>query len=166
MSRVELLRNQRIQFAAAAAMLLLAVVVVVASLVGGDSKQPLRSPDVLLRDATSTGDSDAERSRRRKAARELVQQAAVATEALRQLADESDDAAVRATAMQGLGKARDRDSVPMLLDALEDDDPRVRGQANAALIKIYEADFGFRAYDSADKRAASVRLWRQAVGQP
>ena len=113
---MELLRNQRLLLAGAAAMLSLAVGIAVYHLAGRNSDRPLRSPDELMQEATSKGDSQAERSRRRKAARELVQQAAGATEALRELADESDDAAVRATAMQGLGKARDRDSVPLLLD--------------------------------------------------
>lgn len=162
---MNLIHKQSVQIAAALVMLLIAVGMVAYNLGGSSAETRLRSPEALMLDAMAEGSSQTQRTRRRQAARELVQQAAEATKALRELADESNDPAVRATALQGLGKARDRDSVPLLLEALEDADPRVRGQANAALIKIYETDFGFRANDPPAKRASAVATWRKACGQ-
>lgn len=146
-------------------MLLLAAVIVIVNATRSTSEPPLRSPEVLMEEAMHEGNSEAEQSRRRKAARELVEQAADVTQSLRLLAEQSDDSAVRATAMQGLGKAGGETNVDILLNALEDDDAQVRGQANAALIRIYQSDLGFRAYATPEKRAAVAKEWRNAVGR-
>jgi hypothetical protein len=157
-------RNQTIQVAAAGGMLLLACTITAARLLGSGSKE-LRAPDVLIVEATRPGDAESDQLLRHKAARELVAQAAEATEMLRQLAAESDDPTVRATALQGLGKARDNGSALLLVEMLEHQDPRVRGQANAALVKLYQCDLGFRAHDEPQKRATATAQWRAAIRQ-
>lgn len=144
-------------------MLLLAAGILAYNLIGFTWETPPRSPGELLQEAMGEGESEAARARRRQAARELVGQAKTATDELRRLANESDDPAVRAAALQGLGKARDKDSLRLLLRGLEDPNSRVRGQANSALMKIFQADLGFRAYDPPNTRAAAVERWRDAV---
>ena len=62
----------------------------------------------------------------------------------------------RAEAAAQLGAMRDRQSVPQLIAALEDDDLHVRARANAAVIQILGADFMFRADDPPERRRQAV----------
>ncbi len=78
------------------------------------------------------------------------------TDELRRELVEGDSAAVRAAAADGLGTRRDVESMPALLDAMEDADALVRGRAGAAVQKILGADFFFRADDPPDKRADTL----------
>lgn len=155
-------QKQIVQGFAAGLMFVLACTIIGMWLLSADTAA-LRAPDELIVVATQSGDAEADRTARQQAARELVAQATDATEMLRQLAADSDDPAVRATALQGLGKARDRDSAPMLVQMLDHQNPQIRGQANAALIKIYQCDLGFRANDPTKERATAAAQWRAAV---
>ena len=62
----------------------------------------------------------------------------------------------RAEAAAQLGAMRDRQSMPQLIAALEDDDLNVRARANAAVIQILGADFFFRADDPPERRRQAV----------
>lgn len=77
-------------------------------------------------------------------------------EALR--SDESGE--VRAAAAAALGKLKHWDAGETLMDALSDEDPRVRARAGAALQQIMGADFHYRAKDpQRDKVIQRIRKW-------
>jgi hypothetical protein len=63
---------------------------------------------------------------------------------------------VRAAAADALGAMKDLESMPLLLDAMEDPDARVRGRAGAAVRRILGADFFFRAEDPPDRREETL----------
>ncbi len=72
--------------------------------------------------------------------------------------DES--AAVRIAAATALGNLRHWEAGPILIDALEDPDPRVRSQAGASLDKIIGVKLGFRATDpKRDRVIEKIRAW-------
>ena len=62
--------------------------------------------------------------------------------------------AIRAAAAKSLGRLKLWDSMPALLAALKDGDRRVRGAANAAIVKVLGADYGFdpNARNEAERR--------------
>lgn len=75
----------------------------------------------------------------------------------------SDDSFVRderIDAIGQLGQLRDKKSVPVLLQAMEDPDPVIRGKAAVAVGKIMKADFYFRAEDPPKRRAEILQLIR------
>ena len=69
---------------------------------------------------------------------------------------------VRAAAAQSLGQLLAYDSLPALIDALEDPDEEVRGRAGAAVRALLaNRDMGFRADDPPERRAEAIRRIRQ-----
>ena len=95
------------------------------------------------------------------AARKLSKQGPAATAEMRRVFKEAKDVNVRAAVIDGLGEAEDWDAVPELIDALEDEDATIRGRANAALRKIFKANFFFKANDPPEKRAKIVAYIRK-----
>lgn len=73
------------------------------------------------------------------------------------------DRVARAQAASKLGALRDEDSMPLLLKAMEDPDPLIRGRAGVAVQKIMKADYYFRAEDPPHRRAEVLaeisRVW-------
>lgn len=67
----------------------------------------------------------------------------------------------RADAAAQLGERRDTQSMPALLQAMEDPDPQVRARAGVAVQKILHADFYFRADDPPEKREQALQRIRQ-----
>jgi HEAT repeat protein len=67
---------------------------------------------------------------------------------------------VRAAAIQGLGQLRDVDSLPFLIDWMEDDALLVRGRAGVAADQVLGMRFGFKAGESAKQRARSIMAYR------
>jgi HEAT repeat protein len=67
----------------------------------------------------------------------------------------------RAAAANALGKLQYWPAVEPLLEALEDESVTVRGAAGAAIRKILGLDFGFRASDPPQKRAADAARIRE-----
>ena len=59
------------------------------------------------------------------------------------------------------GAARDRQAVPYLIEALENDAADIRIFAITSLRQITGEDFGFRPWASSGQRAAAVERWRQ-----
>ena len=68
----------------------------------------------------------------------------------------SDSPEVRADSAGRLGAWHDRQSMPQLIAALDDDDLNVRARAGAAVIEILGADFLFRADDPPQRRRQAV----------
>jgi HEAT repeat protein len=73
-------------------------------------------------------------------------------EQLRDVLTKEDSRQARAAAAAKLGEMQDEDSMPALLQAMEDPDPVIRGRAAAAVRKIMGADYYFRADDSPQRR--------------
>lgn len=82
---------------------------------------------------------------------------------LRRMLREGETDEIRALGAGGLGEHRDAQSVPLLLDAMEDESQMVRGQAGVAVTKILGADFYFDPADPPEERKEIVdkyrRLW-------
>lgn len=76
---------------------------------------------------------------------------------LRRVFAESKSARVRAAAAMGLGRLRDWESGPLLIAALEDPSPLLRGRAAQALNRIAAEDFRFRARDPLKKRQQKLQ---------
>jgi len=132
----------------------------------GSSVRPQRSREELRNIALDLGAENASGAsnpgaagaeQRQEAAIELLGHAEAQREDFRQLADRSNDPVVRGAAFSGMGKTDDWDSVPVLIDALSDPDPYVRGQAGAALKKILRIDLGFKANDPPQQREAAIQ---------
>jgi HEAT repeat protein len=73
-------------------------------------------------------------------------------EDLRDLLEKGDSIQARTGAAAKLGEMRDEESMPVLLRAMEDPDPVLRGRAAAAVRKIMGADYYFRAGDPPERR--------------
>ena len=76
----------------------------------------------------------------------------------------------RAQAIYLLAKAKDWDSVEILIAQLDDPAPLVRGRAAAAIRHTLGTDFYFRAQDDQTKRLASIdgirRYWNSRKSNP
>ncbi len=68
----------------------------------------------------------------------------------------------RADAASRLGAMRDEQSMPLLIEAMEDPDPLVRGRSGVAVQKIMKADYYFRANDPPEKRREALAKIRTA----
>lgn len=69
----------------------------------------------------------------------------------------------RAQAVVEVYALRDGESVPKVVDLLDDSDGAVRLYAINALRRLCGEDFGYRYYESASVREAAVRRWRDAL---
>jgi HEAT repeat protein len=112
-----------------------------------------------LTDRALNGSDPAERE---KAILELTRRGPEVLPLVRKVAAESKSPPVRAAAIQTLGVFKDKSSTPMLLDALDDPDPMVRGRAGEALVPLLSADYHFRADDPLPKRKAISRAMRES----
>lgn len=85
-------------------------------------------------------------------------------EDLRGVLENGDSVQAQAVAAAKLGEIRDEESMPVLLRAMEDPDPVLRGRAAAAVRKIMRADYYFRANDPPERRkeviATIKRDWK------
>lgn len=73
---------------------------------------------------------------------------------------QSDNPSVRITAIAQAGREKDAQSVPLLVDRLEDDDADVRLFAQQALDRITGQSFGYSYYAAPAERLAAVERWR------
>ncbi len=69
----------------------------------------------------------------------------------------------RILGVRAAAEAKDADSVPLLVDRLEDEDDAVRFFAILALEKITGERFGYNYASPAQQRAVSVEQWRAYV---
>ena len=74
---------------------------------------------------------------------------------------QSDDPAVRLSAVVEAGRTSDRRALPLLVDRLEDDESAVRMFALESLRKITGLTFDYCFYASPAGRQESVRRWRE-----
>jgi HEAT repeat protein len=132
------------------AALLVAVVAGSYWYVYGRSKALARPPEVLATESLGNGPLVV----RERAAIELADYGERALPQLRQVFRESTVPEVRAAAILGISQAKDWQSVPELLNAMEDESLLVRGRAGAAVRDLIGADYHFRAEDPPEKRAA------------
>ena len=145
------------------------VAVLLSMAIAGCSESPVASQEQLrdealvasqeqLRDEALSGDSV---ERQVEATHQLAEHGPVAVEPLREVLREGADDKVRAAAAEGLGKAMDVDSFPLLLDALEDDSLEVRRAADHAIEAIAGRDYFYEADDPPEKRAQAILAIRE-----
>ncbi len=116
-----------------------------------------RSPEELVQVALEAPDA----SEQEAAAAELAQLGEPARDQLRHVLAESRSPGVRAAVIQGLGKLWDYESMPSLLDAMEDPSAVVRGRAAVVVERMMSVDCGFRAADPPEARAKVVEELRE-----
>jgi HEAT repeat protein len=119
-----------------------------------------RSVDALTDVALNGAASEQE-----KAALELADRGPAAILPFRRILAESKSPGVRAIAIQALGALGDLQSMPALLDAMDDADPQVRSRAGVAASKLLHADIRFRTEDPPAKRKAAIGQMREAYDQ-
>lgn len=78
---------------------------------------------------------------------------------------DSDNPAAKLYAIHDAGEKRDTDSIPHLVQALEDDDPAVRMMAIEALDRVTGTRLGYNPYDTLPERRVAVNRWVQAVDE-
>jgi len=142
-------------FVTAGVLLALTAIVYGWRFLGGHRRK--RSPEELARLALESVDLQ----ERELAAVELAQLGRPATEHLRRVLAEADSPRVRAPAIRGLAAQWDYDSMPALLDALDDPSLVVRGRAGVAVARMMSVDFDFRADAPAEQRQAIVKRFRE-----
>ena len=120
------------------------------------SKRP--APPRELAQRALTAASPAERER---AALDLAAGDASAIEAMRAVLAKTDSPLVKSYIIQGLGAKRDWESMPALIDALNDAAAPVRDRAGVAVKEMLGVDYAFRAQDPAPKRAVAVKAMQQ-----
>jgi len=81
---------------------------------------------------------------------------------LRRVVETTKSAQVRAACIRALGKARDFDSMEVLLTALDDESPQIRGQAAVAVMTMIGRRYKeYRADSPAEDRAPFVKEMRE-----
>ena len=93
-----------------------------------------------------------------------------ACQQLHRVLRQSNVPAVRAACIHGLGTARNYEAMDLLLDALEDESPLVRGRAGVAVTRMIGRDYHFRPQASDEERAEAVnrirKYWNELDGSP
>jgi len=125
------------------------------------------SPEELARQALQAATAE----ERERAAIELAQLSGpAALEQIRRVLGESRAPQVRAVCIRALGAVRDFEAMDLLLCALEDESPLVRGRAGVAVTRMIGRDYHFRPHESAEQRAGAVknirRYWKAMDGSP
>jgi HEAT repeat protein len=97
-----------------------------------------------------------------KAAAELSERGPAAILPFRRILAESKSPDVRAIAIQSLGVLGDVQSMPALLDAMDDPDPQIRSRAGVAASRLLRVDYYFRTEDPPARRKAIIAQMREA----
>jgi hypothetical protein len=125
------------------------------------------TPEELVRQAL---DETATAEQREVAAVRLGQMGKRANGHLRQVLAASQTAEVRAATIWGLSAQWDYESMPALLDALDDPSPLVRERACAAVETMIAFDSGYKAHASAESRKAAAKkmldVWNRYKDSP
>lgn len=148
-----MLRNRIFRFSVFGVAGLLLVGWCVSRLIGQRKANPEQLAERALRAATM--------EERQAAAIQLARGGKDSVELIRRVFRESSTAEVRAAAAQGLGYLRDVDSLPELIDAMEDGSVLVRGRAGAAVSRIVGLQVGFRAAAPPEERQKAVAFYRK-----
>jgi len=125
------------------------------------------SPEELARQALQAETAEEQE----RAAIELAQlNGPAALEQLRRVLGESRVPQVRSACIPALGAVRDFEAMDLLLSALEDESPLVRGRAGVAVARMIGRDYHFCPHESAQQRAAVVKkireYWQLMDGSP
>ncbi len=116
-----------------------------------------RSPDELVRIALESTNA----SEQEKAVIELMDLGKPALTHLQRLLAESKSDRVRAATIQGLATQRDYDSMPMLLDAMNDPSLVVRVRAGAAVQRLLGVKVRYSANAPPKEREKAVKILRK-----
>ncbi len=125
---------------------------------GGLFAERSSSPQELAQTAIEADSAD----ERETAVAQLSGLGRESTEHLQRVLAKGNSPAVRATAIQGLAKQWDYDSMDPIIDALNDDDPLVRGRAGRAVERMLGMQFGLRHDAPVEEREAKIKLVRTA----
>lgn len=135
---------------------------------GGLRAKPLKGPAMeLLKKLTDPNDPKFEEAVRGMEEQSLVEEGDRMTEMQKRLrsmaAGKSPEA--RAAALRLLGRTRDLDNVPLLIEALHDDDPQIFLAATEALRFLARkfspaGQFSGNGKDGSDPRKESVKYWK------
>jgi len=115
----------------------------------------VESPEALLRQAIGEGSP---KDQARAAARLATRPGAGGTDdtivCLKEMLTKGRSPEVRATAVVGLARTGDRSTLPLLVEAIEDDDPLVAGRAVAAVQHLLGVRYGTeeRPFDREERR--------------
>jgi hypothetical protein len=123
-------------------------------LFGGDDAA---SPEELARTAIESSDPEEQFL----AVKELLRLGEKASPQLREVLAASGSAKVRTLCVRQLAALKDYDSVPAMLDALQDPSPEIRWQAGRSVSQMLHVDNGYRYDDPPEKRAPMVEAYRQ-----
>lgn len=125
---------------------------------GDDTPEVPQIPPEQLVEQIMSHTDDMGHEQQVRAAQQLARYGSKALPEIRRVFTTNSNREIRGHMMDGLGKARDVESVPQLMDAMRSDDRLLRGRANAAVNKIFKADFHFSADDSPARRAQIIAL--------
>lgn len=123
-----------------------------------DDAELLQIPPEQLVEQIMSPTDDMDHEQQVRAAQQLARYGNKALPQIRRVFTTNSNREIRGHMMDGLGKARDVESVPQLMDAMRSEDRLLRGRANAAVNKIFKADFHFSADDSPERRAMIIAL--------
>jgi len=143
--------NKGLIYAVGGSAVLLAVIYGWMWLGGGGSAA---SPEELARQALEAATAE---EQEQAAVRLAALPQSEARSHLRDVLRQSKVAGVRAACLQGLGASHDYQSMDLLLEALEDESPLVRGRAGVAVTRMIGRDYHFRANGSEESRAKAVK---------
>jgi hypothetical protein len=135
--------------------ILASVGLLTATVIAGCSSGP--SPEELARQALEAP-SEEEQDRAAAALADLGETGLPQMQAL--LAHSTASPRVKGRVIEGLAMARDWDSIPALINAMESNSLEVRGRAGSAVTALLGADFGFRAKGSPASREQAIRAIR------
>ncbi len=121
------------------------------------AEQP-SSPQELAQTALEADSAD----ERETAVAQLSGLGRESTEHLQRVMIKSNSPAVRATAIQGLARQWDYDSMDAIIDALDDDNPLIRGRAGRAAERMLGLRFDFRYDAPVEERKVKIKLIRAA----
>jgi HEAT repeat protein len=135
--------------------------VVVFAVVRGTQADAPPTPEELVQKAEDAPTG----TEREKAVLDLATTGPSAEDQLRRLLVESKKPEVRAAAIEGLNSLSAWNSMPQILQALEDPSVQVRGRAGAAATRMLGIDFLYRAEDPPEQRAKAVKGMRSCYSQ-
>ncbi len=146
-----MIEKQSTQFAALGVAALVFVTILCWHFFSGEPTP--RTPEELVQIALSTASED----EREETALKLARHPDQPIDELRKVFDETDSRRVQAAAIHGLGKVRDWESIPKLIELMKSDSEFLRGRAAMAVNQIAREDFGYRANAPEKKRLLSIQ---------
>ena len=151
----DFLRKPVLQYSVAAAGLLVFCVILLANF-GAFAQAPPTAEELL-----ATALNEGPQEDRIEAAVALSNHEDVTLEMLHEVIQKSSLPPVRAAAIAALGNRRDVDSLPVLIDLMEDESELVRGRAGIAVERISGLRMGYNPADTPENREQTIARYRQ-----